>query len=379
MLKVLHVSDTHIGTQYGSDKRRQDYKDSFMETIDIADEKDVDLIIHSGDLFDSPNPNIKEFNDCIDIFNKAMEKNMKIKGIVGNHERKRDKQWLDIYKKFDMCERLSKKPEVIEKQDVKVAFYGIDSIRKPWWDNKNLKLEDVDADYKVLVMHELINPPVPEHMADYNVEEVLEKIGIDIDMLLLGDYHEKSLAKHGNTKIIYPGSTEKTSINESKDHFVYLYEFGQDSVNEKQIKLESPRPILDINLTLKQEDNLQNVISEINSVDLYRQNNKKPILYISLEGTNNRINVNEIREEYDNKYEIIRIKNNLNNPEIDENFDEKNIEDGNIEEEIQERIKEEKLSNGTLKLKEIAIDEETPKSNVREEIRKNIKGDNNEN
>jgi len=42
-------------------------------------------------------------------------------------------------------------------------------------------------------MHQLLAPPIPDSddfMADHSAEEVLDRVGIDLDALALGDYHK---------------------------------------------------------------------------------------------------------------------------------------------------------------------------------------------
>ena len=55
--RLLHVSDTHLGTnQYGSKIRSSDYAKAFDTTIDLAISENVDAVIHTGDMFDSRTP-----------------------------------------------------------------------------------------------------------------------------------------------------------------------------------------------------------------------------------------------------------------------------------------------------------------------------------
>ena len=57
--RILHISDTHLGKrQYGSDIRREDFANAFEQAIEVAVDRDVDAVIHTGDLFDDPVPSL---------------------------------------------------------------------------------------------------------------------------------------------------------------------------------------------------------------------------------------------------------------------------------------------------------------------------------
>ncbi len=58
-MKVLHTSDWHIGKRLGRYDRSDEYRAVIDEVVGIAAAEDVDLILHSGDLFDRPVPPIE--------------------------------------------------------------------------------------------------------------------------------------------------------------------------------------------------------------------------------------------------------------------------------------------------------------------------------
>ncbi|HHC08161.1 MAG TPA: exonuclease SbcCD subunit D [Actinobacteria bacterium] len=58
-MRVLHTSDWHIGKRIGRHDRSEEYRDVLAEIAEIAEAEDVDLVLHSGDLFDRPLPPIE--------------------------------------------------------------------------------------------------------------------------------------------------------------------------------------------------------------------------------------------------------------------------------------------------------------------------------
>ena len=56
-MKFAHLSDTHLGyRQYGKVERERDFAAAFQNIIEKIIDLDVDFVIHSGDLFETPRP-----------------------------------------------------------------------------------------------------------------------------------------------------------------------------------------------------------------------------------------------------------------------------------------------------------------------------------
>jgi exonuclease SbcD len=55
-VRVLHTSDWHIGKKLGRYDRSEEERAVIAEVVGIAADESVDLVLHSGDLFDRPLP-----------------------------------------------------------------------------------------------------------------------------------------------------------------------------------------------------------------------------------------------------------------------------------------------------------------------------------
>ncbi len=55
-MRILHTSDWHVGKRLGRYDRLDETRDAIEELASIADAEAVDLVVHSGDLFDRPVP-----------------------------------------------------------------------------------------------------------------------------------------------------------------------------------------------------------------------------------------------------------------------------------------------------------------------------------
>ena len=55
-MKILHTSDWHIGKRLGRHDRMDEFVEVLAEVERIADEREVDLVLVSGDVWDRPAP-----------------------------------------------------------------------------------------------------------------------------------------------------------------------------------------------------------------------------------------------------------------------------------------------------------------------------------
>lgn len=239
MTKLLHVSDTHLGNrQYGSDIRRDDFTQAFERAIERALEEDVDAVIHTGDLFHRRTPSLPIVTDCIEILRKLANEDIPFYGIVGNHDRKMDQQWLDLIRETGTAERLDRTPTMVNDD---VALYGIDAITKPAWHAADFTLEgpsNPDA-FRLLCLHQLFEPLVPEFYADHDLAEVLERVEIDIDALALGDYHQTESTIIDDVPAWYAGSTERCATDEIDPRTVSLLEIEDDEIKRQELELDT--------------------------------------------------------------------------------------------------------------------------------------------
>jgi len=270
--KILHVSDTHLGRrQYQSDVRREDFADSFEAAIAIAINEDVDAVTHGGDLFDDPIPNLPTVNRCVDIVSKLSEADIPFYGIVGNHERKLDDQWLDLINRVDNTQRLTQSPTVLNDE---VALYGIDAVRSPAWDTADFTLEEPeDEDLVTLLwMHELFQPFVPEHRGDpYDLAETIDRFNFKPDAIALGDYHAKCQDRVNDVLAFYPGSTERCKVNETGKRGVYIIEIEDGdialrfrTIADADTTVDAPRDFLVVNVEFGTGDGISRVQQRIN-------------------------------------------------------------------------------------------------------------------
>ena len=94
-MRVAHISDTHLGyTRYtrldpktNRNQREVDAQEAYRRTVDEILERDVDLVIHSGDVFDSIRPATHVIIGFLKETSRiTRDAHIPYLGIAGNHE-----------------------------------------------------------------------------------------------------------------------------------------------------------------------------------------------------------------------------------------------------------------------------------------------------
>jgi DNA repair exonuclease SbcCD nuclease subunit len=305
------VSDTHLGKrQYGSDLRREDFADAFAQAIRYAIEEGVDAVIHTGDLFDTRDPTLPDLNRCIDILERLQKAEIPFYGIVGDHERKMDAQYLDLINRAGMADRLDTTPTLVNDE---VAIYGIDAVTRPAWHTTDFELEEPPENtFTILCMHQLLQPPVPDLFAEHLLDDVFDRVNLDLDALALGDYHETVGTVENGTKVWYAGSTERCAADEIEPRTVSVLEVDDGTPTRREKELET-RDFLYIDITFAEDDGYayaEDVVSR-HVVD-------GKVVTVALDGESTTVTSRNVREIVVNHgAAVCRVDDQRGGPDID--------------------------------------------------------------
>ena len=224
MTRILHTGDTHLGyQQYHLPERREDFLAAFRQVARDAIEEDVDAVVHAGDLFHDRQPTLSDIMGALDVLRTLSDADVPFLGIVGNHESKRDRQWLDLFETMGLARRLGDEPVTIDD----VALYGLDFVPRSRRESLEFEFDPHDAEYAALVSHGLFEPF--EH-GDWDARRILSESPVEFDAMLLGDDHTpqtKHLTEPHETWLTYCGSTERASASEREERGYNLVSFDE--------------------------------------------------------------------------------------------------------------------------------------------------------
>jgi DNA repair exonuclease SbcCD nuclease subunit len=372
--QILHISDTHLGkSQYGSEVRRKDYARSLDTVIDIAIEENVDAVLHTGDFFDSRSPSTSDISYAFASLKRLTDENIPFYGIVGNHERKWDNQWLDIFEQLDNISRLGREPKIIKDE---VALYGFDSIRDAQWESMDFNLDETDKDYiNIVCMHELFTELVPPTKADRSIEYVIDNMNINPDVMPLGDYHAAVDEEVNGVSTFYAGATERTSTTREDPTF-RMIDIEDGKVQGKWRKVSGvredvPRPFYPLKIELTDSStkaDIRDKIDEIQGDDI-----NKSVVVFNIEGSNQSdISPSDVYDVMERKGVLVPYVSDKRSPEIVE-FDSEGVSDPtsiDIESMVDEQIEEKEISNNVKSIEETIVRDLTVnKSNIRDIVK----------
>jgi exonuclease SbcD len=314
MIKILHVSDIHLGSGFshgrthpetGQNTRLEDFVKTLSCCIDRAINQPVELVLFGGDAFPdaTPAPYIKQAFAA--QFRRLADANIPTVLLVGNHDQYSQGQGgasLGIYRTlavpgFVVGDRLE--THLIETQKGAVQVITLPwltrsaLLTRPDTEGKTLgEINQLLIDRLTIVLEAQIrqlNPDLPTillgHLmadkASLGAERFLAVgkgftvplsllIRPQFDYVALGHVHKhQNLNPNNDPPVIYPGSIERVDFSEEKEDKGYvLIELEKGQVNWQFCPL-SVRKFITIKVDLSQSENPQEkLLKTINSKNL---------------------------------------------------------------------------------------------------------------
>lgn len=357
MAQVLHTGDTHIGyQQYHSPERRRDFLRAFERVIDDAVDLGVDAVVHAGDLFQDRRPDLTDLQGVLGALRRLRAADIPFLAVVGNHEDKRDQQWLDLLADLGYAERLGEQPRVVGN----LALYGLDYIPPSVRGDLDYEFASTDAEYTALVAHGLFEP---FDAGDWDPREILEATSIEFDAMLLGDNHTPGKRRVEGTWLTYPGSTERASASERADRGYNLVRTdGELQISRRTIPT---RRFEFVDVTLEADEGAEMVRRRVREHDL-----EDAVVIVTIEGEGTTITPGPIEELAREEGALIARVNDRR--EFEETASEQTVTFADPDAAVRDRVEQLGLSPVAREIDQTVRDETVADSNVREVIRARI-------
>jgi DNA repair exonuclease SbcCD nuclease subunit len=289
MTRLVHTADTHVGyQQYHSPERRADFLRAFESVVDDAVRDDVDAVVHAGDLFHDRRPGLVDIQGVIAALRRLDDAGIPFLAVVGNHETKRDAQWLDLFEDLGLATRLGREPVVVGD----VALYGQDFVPAAARESLDYAFAPSEAAVAALVSHGAFEPFAH---ADWDTESLLEASPVDFDTLLLGDIHHAGRETVDGVLATYPGSTERASAAEREERGYNLVEFdpgGDVPVSVTRRSVADAREFVFVDLELAAGEGEARVREAVRQHDL-----TDAVLVVTVEGEGDPITPAGVEEQ----------------------------------------------------------------------------------
>ena len=223
-MKLVHISDTHLGfSAYskldpaeGINQREADIYRAFEQAIDKTIELKPDVVVHSGDLFDTVRPQNRAIDFALRQLIRLSEAEIETVLVSGNHSTPRLRETGNIFRIFEHLKSIHPAHEPgarrIDLGDLVVQ--AIPHSSSPSLTEIVSKVNpSKDSKYNVLVLHAGILDSDTYRMDEFNEQTVpLDALGGGWDYVALGHFHRFArVAKN----VHYAGSTERLGFGES--------------------------------------------------------------------------------------------------------------------------------------------------------------------
>ena len=291
MLKIVFFADTHLGVDYPIkpkiDRRRrgEDFFDNYKQVLDYAVKTNADLVLHGGDFFFRSKVPAPIVDKAYDILYDFAEIGIPFVIVPGNHERSvLPTSILMNHKNIHIFDEPS--TFFFEKKNAIIGITGFPNIRN----GIRLQFEHIfkeategnpEVDIKLLLMHQAIQESQIEGFTfRYGVDVLpLEMLPANFNAILSGHIHRAQIFHYVNAEnripVIYPGSTERTSIMEmAEDKGFYELIFDETESGweliETKFHILPTRPMVRLDITKLTEDEkvLRNLLeAELNKLD----------------------------------------------------------------------------------------------------------------
>ncbi len=245
-MKVAHISDSHLGyNQYRLVQRREDFFLAFKKAVEEAIERGVELIIHTGDLFESYHPDMATLSQAIKLFTEIKSRGVKVVAIAGNHDRVLRRGLLSpqkVLSDLELIEFIDPAGSTYYK-DLFIAGFRyfprsfIPAIRERFFEEFSREAER--AGVSVFMFHQAFDQYFPYEMAyEITVSELPENFSYYAG----GHIHTYHVAEVKGGLFSYPGTTEFHSKGEARVGRRGFNIFDTETRELERVELEGLRP-----------------------------------------------------------------------------------------------------------------------------------------
>jgi exonuclease SbcD len=291
LVRIAHLADTHLGNkQYNLDEREKDIYDGLAEISDKILEEHVDIVLHSGDLFDSPRPTPQAYR-AFKNFLRKLDGKVKVFSVLGDHDRPKSRSMAPHALFEDQMQILginaSAQSQQLNIGGKEVVVAGLSNLTRSYRpilveELKKLANLKLEGKISILLLHEGIDKFLP---FEGQFELYTDELPKNFDYLAMGHLHSRIRASFGRGEMAYSGSTEILRKDElagwqKTGKGFYVVDFEKD-VRVQNIDVEGIRPQIEARLNYARFDSdVESLIKQIESME------KQPVVHVQVEGKN---------------------------------------------------------------------------------------------
>ncbi len=294
-IRVLHMSDTHLGyAQYGLAEREDDIYEAFSEAVETALRERVDLVVHSGDFFDTAKPPAQAIRHAARELRRLRDAGIPVVAVLGDHDYTRRRVLPPLALLADpslgslvrlVGARGFETVRVRGRSGAPVEVAGSRNVKGVGARQQLLagleKLRPSRDTASILVLHEGLREAIgPE----YELE--LGDLPRGFSYYALGHVHLRRGWRLGDSYAVYPGSIEALRRDEARqqqERYIVIAELAPGrTVGLEWVKLESTRPQPVVEIEYSDMASFKSYLADLRrKLASYR---KKPLVHIAVKG-----------------------------------------------------------------------------------------------
>lgn len=258
-MRVLHLSDTHLGHHpfaIGAPvgwSRSLDHVDAFRRALAPAVRGEVDVIVHSGDMFNRSRPPQSAIAAAGELLLEAAQR-VPVVVVHGNHDWRGLRRVLPHWRHSNLM--VVDRPTRIRVKGLALAVVPFQNTAEEW---SAAAHHAVGPGVDALVAHQAFHGVRVSPGFVFRVGRQRDTIGEahvprTVQHILCGHIHPRQRIQVGGAAVVHPGSTERTSFSERNEVKGYaMWDFESeltaqfvDLPTRPMVVVQSERDLVDV-------------------------------------------------------------------------------------------------------------------------------------
>jgi DNA repair exonuclease SbcCD nuclease subunit len=314
MLKILHTADIHLGAKFSGlgksgDRVRAQLKKTFMKIVDLALERNADLLLIAGDLFDSNQASRATLGFALGEIARLGK--IQVCLIPGTHDCYDNSS---IYRSIDSSSfppnfhlLVDEENPFIYFEDLGVTVYGKGNRSNRGKETPLPSLnKNFNSRYNIALAHGSFQIPSKSQEDDFPVTlEEVEKSGFNY--IALGHWHSlQELSK--NPMAFYSGSPEQLKFGDKDSGNILWVELDGEQMRVEKIRI-GELSWEKITLSLKDFKNSSEILREI---EKYKgDQNILRVVFQGYKNLNSPLDLYTLKEVLEDQFLHLELEDNL--------------------------------------------------------------------
>lgn len=316
MIKIMHISDIHIGITFKTAsfkkefalRRKQEIKETFFDAVKHANDNNFNYLIIAGDLFDTEVLKISEVKSIFDVLSNS---SFEVLIITGNHDPLQTKSIWNMVHYGENIHVFNETISYKEFEQDNLRVYGHSWDRHYYDDSVFNQIPELDkTKTNILIAHGDAYAKKTRYLP-INKDRLTE---LGFDYVALGHIHKSDFI---TDRIAYSGCLEPFDFSEVGDHG-YIEVILEGHQIKTKFEPFSKRKFLVHTINVSSDDTLDTILNRVRSLDskASRKENLYRIIFKGRRRYDVHLDQNELKELLQDEFIYIEFKNNTK-PDFD--------------------------------------------------------------